>query len=360
MAQTVISLTKKLISIKSTPDNATALRNVLDLALAQLKGYTIERFERNGIRSALVYNTKRRPKKFKVLLNGHLDIIPGKELQYVPKIKGKRLYGVGSMDMKASVACLIATFNEVADRVAYPLGLQLVTDEEVGGFDGTKLQIEKGVRADFVIVGESTNLNIENRAKGVLWAKISTQGKAAHGAYPWKGENAVWKMQNFLSRLQKRFPVPKKEKWITTVNLSSIETANKTFNKIPDSCEIWLDIRYIPSETNTIVKDLRKMLPKGFKLDIVAKEPAVSTDERNQYLQLLRKEIGRATGRKTRVLSANGSSDARHFTRIRCPSVEFGPIGGGMGSDNEWVDIESLKTNRQILLDFLQALDKDP
>ncbi len=356
MLSTIISLTKKFVSIKSTPENTKALEKILELALLSLKGYTIERFEHNGVRSALIYNSSKRPKKFKVLLNGHLDIIPGKEHQYVPRIKGSKLYGVGSMDMKANVACLIMVFKEVADKVNYPLGLQLVTDEEVGGFDGTKYQIDKGVRADFAIVGEATHLNIENKAKGVLWAKVSTKGKTAHGAYPWKGENAIWKMHNFLNLLHEKYPLPRQERLITTVNLGNIETNNKTFNKIPDNCEVWLDIRYIPEEKDTIVRELKNLLPSGFKLEVAVKEPALSTDKNNPYVQSLKAEIKQATGKNVLVLSANGSSDARHFTRVHCPAVEFGPIGGGMGSDSEWVDIPSLEKYYQILKKFLLSI----
>src|SRR3989338_9584875 len=222
----VLSLTKKFISIESVPGNPEELEKILGLALSNLKGYTIERFKQNGVNSALIYNSRKRSKKFKIILNGHLDVVPGKEYQYLPKIKGNRLYGVGSMDMKANAACLIMVFKEVADKTGYPLGLQLVTDEEVGGFDGTKHQISKGVRADFVIAGEPTNFDIVNEAKGVLRVNISTKGKTAHGAYPWRGENAIWKMNEFLNILKKKYPVPRREQWTTTVNLSGIETRN--------------------------------------------------------------------------------------------------------------------------------------
>lgn len=358
MINKIISLTKKLVSIKSTPDNTKALEEILELALLHLKGFTTERFESNGSKSALISNSEKRQKKFKVILNGHLDIIPGKKDQYLPKIKNNRLYGVGSMDMKANVACLIAVFKEMANKVNYPLALQLVTDEETGGFNGTKHQIDKGVRADFVIAGETTNLSIENQAKGILWVKISCKGKAAHSAYPWRGENAIWKMNKFLSLLEEEFPVPKQEEWQTTVNLSKVETKNQTFNKIPDDCIVWLDIRYIPEETNTIVNTLKELLPKGFKLDIVLKEPALSTDENNQYLQLLKQKIEEVTKKGASVVAANGSSDARHFSRINCNAIEFGPIGGGIGSDNEWVDIQSLVSYKKILCEFLTKIDR--
>jgi succinyl-diaminopimelate desuccinylase len=353
MDPTILPLTKKFISITSTPDNANALDHILKLALSQLNGYTIERFERNGVRSALVYQAKNRPKKFKIILNGHFDVIPGKKHQYIPKIIGNRLYGVGSMDMKANAACLIAAFKETADRVSYPLGLQLVTDEEVGGFDGTKYQIEKGVRAEFVIAGEPTNFDLVHKAKGVLHVKISITGKTAHSAYPWRGENAIWKMNKFLNALNKKYPVLKHERWATTVNVSKIETTNHAFNKIPDDCVCWLDVRFVPEETETIMKSIHRLLPKSATFDVLVHEPALLTNAHHPLIKLLKKITRTTTGKTPRLRGAHGSSDARHFARVNIPGIEFGPIGGGIGSDEEWVDLASLETYVQILKTFL-------
>jgi len=353
MLHTIVSLTKKFISIKSTPDNTKALEKVLELALSNLEGYTIERFERNGVRSALIYNAKKRPKKFKIILNGHLDVIPGKEHQYIPEIKGDKLYGVGSMDMKASAVCLIRIFKEVVDKISYPLGLQLVTDEETGGFNGTKYQIENGVRAEFTIAGEPTNFDVVHKAKGILQVKISAKGKTAHGAYPWRGDNAIWKMNEFFNALQKKYPVPDHEIWATTVNVSRIETTNKAFNKIPDDCVAWLDVRFVPEETETIKKSVQQLLPKGFTFDVIAHEPALFTDENNEFIKLLKKIVQHTGGRTIRLRGAHGSSDARHFTYVNCSGIEFGPIGEGIGSDYEWVDIPSLGKYYRILKNFL-------
>lgn len=356
MLQTILSLTKKFISIKSTPDNPKALGRVLELALSHLEGYTIERFEHHGVRSALIYNAKRRPKKFKIILNGHLDVIPGKEHQYIPEIKSNRLYGVGSLDMKASIVCLIMAFKEVADKISYPLGLQLVTDEEIGGFNGTKYQIEKGVRAEFIIAGEPTNFDVVHKTKGVLQAKVSAKGRTAHGAYLWKGDNAIWKMNEFFNALQKKYPVPDHEIWKTTVNLSRVGTTNKTFNKIPDDCIAWLDVRFLPEEIEVIKKSVRQLLPKGFTFEIIAQEPALVTDENNEFIKLLKKITQRTVGRNVRLRGAHGSSDVRHFVPLNCPGIEFGPIGEGIGSDYEWVDIPNLEKYYQILKNFLLAV----
>lgn len=353
MLNKTLSLAKEFVSVKSIPENPKELEKVLDIALSHLKNYKIERFESNGSKSALIYNSKKRPKKFKIILNGHLDVIPGKDFQYTPKIKKGKLYGVGSLDMKASVACLIMTFKDVAKMVDYPLALQIVTDEEIGGFNGTKYQISKGVRADFVIAGETTNFNIANKAKGVLWLKISTKGKTAHGAYPWRGKNSIWKMIKFLNLLEKNYPILNIEKWATSVNLAKIETKNTSFNKIPDDCVICLDIRYIPEDKNKIIKNIRKILPKGFKLEIIVNEPSMFVAKNNQYLKKLQKAGEQITNKKVTLYGAHGSSDARHFTKIKCNGVEFGPIGGGIGTDNEWVSVRSLSQYHKILKDFL-------
>lgn len=356
MIDKILQLTKKFISIQSTSDNPKAMEEILELSLSYLNEFTIERFEKNNIKSTLIYSSKTRPQKFKIILNGHLDVIPAKENQFVPKIIGDKLYGVGSMDMKASVACFIMVFNELADKVDYPLALQLVTDEEIGGFSGTKYQIEKGVRADFVIAGEPTNFDIVNKAKGVLLVKISVKGTSAHGAYPWKGENAIWKMNEFLNALKAKYPIPHQEEWITTVNLSRIETNNQAFNKIPDDCVVWLDVRFIPEETEAIKKGMQQILPEGFTFDIFAHEPVLLTDENNEFIQMLKKIAQPTVDKIIRVRGAHGSSDARHFARMNCAGIEFGPIGEGIGSDYEWVDIRSLGKYYQILKDFLLAV----
>ncbi len=358
MANSVLKLTKKLISLRSDPDRPVELSKALKLVSSELQGFKIERFERNGRKSILVHNQKRMPKRFKVILNGHLDVIPGKLHQYTPKIKGDKVFGVGSMDMKANVASMLHVFKQNAKKVSFPLGLQIVTDEEIGGFDGTKFQVDKGVRADFVIAGESTRFDIVNQAKGVLWLRITAKGKTAHGAYPWRGDNALLKMNKFLDRLYREIPVPKKNVWQSSINLSRIETPNQSFNKVPDCCCAWLDLRFVPKDRKMILKWIKRLLPAGLKLEVVANEPALFVAPTNKYLKALKAAARKFKKGEVKLYGAQGTSDARHFTRVGCAGVEFGPVGGGIGTDHEWVSISSLETFQKILSEFLQSVEK--
>jgi len=359
MLKKILYLSKQFISIESIFGNSKALDKVLEIALQNLKEFTIEKFSKDGVNSALIYNTKSRPKKFKIILNGHLDVIPGKKHQYKYRIIKNKLYGVGAMDMKSNVACLILSFKKIAKKVNYPVALQLVTDEQSGSLSGTKYQLKKGVKADFVIAGETTNFNIVNEAKGVMWIKIFVKGKSAHSAYPWLGKNSIWEMNSFLNKLKKKFPVPIKEVDATTVSLSRIETNNDSFNKIPDECTVWLDIRYIDSDKKIVISQIEKLLPKNFKSKIIFEESPIHVDKKNQYLQKLLNIASKITRHKVSLYRANGTSDLTYYAEIGCPGVEFGPIGKTGNTNDEWVDIKSLKRYYQIVTKYLLSLNNN-
>ena len=352
-----LDLAQRFIRTRSVASNPAGLREVLRIALNELEGFTVERFESDGVESALVYVGATRPKRFKVLLNAHLDVIPGRDDEYEPRIKGRRLYGVGAMDMKSNAACLINAFKETARFVAYPLALQLVTDEEIGGFNGTAVQVKSGVRADFVLAGEPTNFDIVHKAKGIIWFKVHATGRAAHGAYPWRGVNALEILLAFDARLRKAFPPLTKEAWKTSVNLARIETSNTSFNKIPGTASACYDLRYVAGDRPTLLTKIRRCLPHGATLEIVADEPAMDAAIKDPYIQSLARAAHGTTGGRI-FRGANGSSDARHFAAKGATCVEFGPVGGGIGADGEWVDIPSLAKFEKVLVTFLRSLDQ--
>jgi len=348
----VISLTHDLIAIPSVKESPKALGDVLSVAQKTLKGFHVETFSDQGVPSLLAYVGKTRPKKFAVILNAHLDVVPGKKDQYAPKIVGDKLIGRGAYDMKAAAAVEILLFKELAEKLNYPLGLQLVTDEEVGGHHGTLFQVNKGVDAQSVLVGEtSSNLTIGIRSKGIVWAQITFHGKVAHGAYPWNGENALWKAHQFLQKIQTKFAVPKTEVWKTTMNLARIETPNNTFNKVPDEATVMLDIRYVPEDKERVKKDLESSIENGDTISYNTIEPSHETPSDNSFVTLLADAVTQITGQKAQIVGKHGGSDLRHFTDAA--GLEFGPVGSGPHTDDEWVSISGLQTYADIVKTFL-------
>ena len=355
MQQKILDLLKQLVSVESVDSKKEKLQEVLDVALAQLDGYTIERFNQNNHPSILAYVGNKRQEKFKIIFNAHLDVVSGRPDQFVPLEKDGKLYGRGTNDMKGGGAVEILVFKELAKTLPYPIALQLVTDEEIGGYDGTQLQIKNGVHAEFVIAGEPTDYGINNKAKGIIWMNVKTKGIAAHGAYQWKGESAILKMKKALDTIEREFPALTKEGWKTTINIAKLETSNSTYNKVPDDCVMKLDIRFIPEDWKTIKPKIEKMF-EGMELEFLEFEPPQLTDENNRFVRSLQKATQAVTGKNAEIIVKHGGSDIRHFNGVHEDGVTFGPVGEGLHSDNEWVDIKSLGEYYQILKKFLVQL----
>src|SRR5258707_9570852 len=109
--------------------------------------------------------------------------------------------------MKLTAPAVAGVFGELAGRLPYPIALQLVTDEEVGGRDGTLHQLEQGVRGEFVIIGEHSGLEIVTESKGIISATLRATGHGAHSAYQWLGDNAPGKLQRSLDNVPPRDPL---------------------------------------------------------------------------------------------------------------------------------------------------------
>lgn len=356
MQDQMLSLAQKLISIPSVSSDRKQNEKVLKVIKRELKGFTFREFSKENVRSLLFYTGRKATGKHKILLNAHVDVVPATPEQFIPKIKGNRLYGRGAYDMKSAAAVLIHTFKTIANDVAYPIALQIVTDEEIGGKNGTKYQVEKGVTADFVITGENSNLQIDTQSKGVLRLAITTRGTSSHGAYPWLGDNAIIKLIKIIEKIHTIYPIPRKEVFRTTANLTKITSTNSAANKVPDLACAEFDIRYVPKDEKTIEAKLKKLRSKTVQIEIIRKDPPTYTDEKNSYVQKLMHSVKVITGRTPHTVSKHGSSDIRFYTAQGIPAVALGPKGDGHHSDTEWVDIKSLTTLHEILKDFLLTL----
>ena len=157
-----------------------------------------------------------------------------------------------------------------------------------------------------------------------------------------QGKSAVWEMEKFLERLRKVYPVPSEEVWQTTVNVASVTTENTTYNKVPDRCEVKLDVRFIPEDKDVVVERLGGLLCEGAEMEIVLHESSQFTEEDNPYLVQLQKACAEVKGSDCRIIARHGGSDLRFFDRVGGKGVEFGPVGYGHHTDEEWVAIDSV------------------
>jgi len=359
MRDRILSLTKDFIKIPSIGKDIDALNKVTDMARKEVEGFDIEEFVSNGIPSFMASNAGKNRRDFKIILNAHLDVVWDKRKNFKPYEQEGRLYGRGSCDMKGAAAAMILLFKKLGKKVKYPLGLQITNDEEVGGHNCTGYQMKRGVRGDFAITGEGTNLNIVNESKKVMKIRLEAKGKRSHGAYPWRGENAILKMQRAIHRIYEAYPYMTSEWSGTTVNVTTINTKNLTDNMTPDHCEALLDARVAPEDDLVFLPKLKKVVAKEVCAKVVVNSVFHQTSQESPYINMLQDAIASVRGSKSEIYRAHGSSDARFFSEVGCDGVEFGPIGENIHAENEWVDVKSLVDYYYILEKFLLSFNSN-
>lgn len=360
----IIKMAQKLIAIPSTADNLPALQDAINFIsnyLSKTKNITVEKYESKGKPSILAYAGAKRPKKFTILLNGHIDVVPSKPQGYLARVEGDKLYGRGAYDMKLAAVIMAVVFAENAQTAPKTIGLQIVTDEEVGGFDGAYHQLKQGIpKADIIIAGEMTDLQICNETRGICWAEVNFIGTKAHSAYAWDGKNALASANDFVQQLLKIMPVPNKTSWTTTANISAISTSNTVYNLVPDDAQVCIDFRFTPEDTRfasrkSVCKFIKSIAPNAECAKIKLMSPAVEVLPTNPALRGLMNAFQKATSREPELIKRYGSSDARHYAEFGQNCIEFGLSGHGLHSDNEYALISSIAPFKSTLETFIQG-----
>jgi len=289
-----------------------------------------------------------------LMLSCHLDVVQAREEQFEPQIQGTRMLGRGTSDMKFATP----VFFDVWDRLQSgreKILLVFTFDEEIGGNRGIRYLLnEVGLKPDVCFLPDGgDNFQIEAEEKGVLLFHVKTSGISAHGSRPWLGENALDKMLAIYADLRREFPfVHSPEQWTQTLNFGRI-SAGDAANKVPDACEASFDLRFIEGQTAEEMKQrLRQIVGDRGEF-----EPQVVGD--NFYLdmelwcsRLFQQAAQRHLSHPMPLYRSEGASDARFFTRHKIPVIISKPVCAGHHSDHEWIDLESISTYTDILLDF--------
>jgi succinyl-diaminopimelate desuccinylase len=293
-----------------------------------------------------------------LVLHGHLDVVPGREEQFEPRLEGDRLYGRGAYDMKGGLAAMMCVLKdvEVQDRVA--VRFVCVPDEESEELESrsTDAVVAGGLRGDFAITGEPTDMHVGVEAKGVLALWIDVHGRSAHSSTPWLGENAVLRAVDVFRTIESlSFSRESSEMFDRpSINLGRIQGGDAV-NMVPDECQMAVDIRYLPGQDPHEILDQVRHIP-GIDVTRTFIHPPVSVSRTDPYVRALRESVKRAVTGEALSVGREGASDAAAFLAAGIPAVEFGPAGEGHHGPEEWVSVASLARYRRALSEFVRTL----
>jgi succinyl-diaminopimelate desuccinylase len=352
------ALTERLISYDtSTPDGIRKAAGFVKGWL-ESRDIPVEELEVRGMPIlAATAGTGMRPR---VVFHGHLDVVPGREEQFRPRIEDDRLYGRGAYDMKGALAAMMGAVHELREARDVGVVLAIVPDEESEEEvdRGTEFLIRNGFSGDFAITGEPTDLHIGVQAKGVLALRLEVAGTAAHGSTPWLGDNAILKALDVFRAIE-TLPFARESSDLfdrPSINLGRI-LGGDALNKVPDSCVIDVDIRYLPGQDP---KEIRAQIADLESVGILAqfhRVPAI-VERNNPFVTVLGECAGKLLDTETISVGRDGASDAICFLAAGVPAVEFGPLGAGHHGPAEWVSLSSLTSYKQTLVEFVRLIPK--
>jgi acetylornithine deacetylase/succinyl-diaminopimelate desuccinylase-like protein len=301
----------------------------------------------------------------RVILAPHLDTVAAAPEQFRPVCRNGRLHGRGACDTKGSVAAMFSALGQVARGGRRPASTEVLfiglVDEEQAQ-RGSRALAAARLEADLAIVGEPTRLQVITAHKGDVWLQLETRGKAAHGARPELGRNAVFEMARVVAAIETEYAAMLRQQTHpllgrATVNVGSIAGGTQP-NIVPDRCRIAVDRRTLPGESVAGVRrELRALLRlHGLRATVadLKGEPCwpLETDPELPLVQHLMGCVG-----QPQPSGVPFFCDASVLSHGGIPSVVFGPgdIAQAHTAD-EWIRVGQVEQAAAMLTRFLRSL----
>ena len=284
-----------------------------------------------------------------IILSGHTDTVPVSKSwstdPFKATIKGDKLYGRGSCDMKGFIACTLAFAPIYAKtNLNRDIHFSFTFDEETACL-GAPILIEelkkRNIKDGICIVGEPTKMKIIDAHKGCYEYTTHFEGLAGHSSAPHKGVSAVefaTKYANKLIELREDLKKRAPKDSIFDPPFSTLQVGGIfggiAHNVIADKCYINWETRPVVKEDGTFLNNqidayanevLLPEMKKVFKNSKITKEiigevTGFDRVEKSEACEL----VSSLTGDNSREVVSFGT-EAGLFQEIGISTVVCGP-----------------------------------
>ena len=349
--ENLFSLIQRLIQIKSYSGEE---KEIVEFIVSKMKEFGFDEAYHDGFGNAV---GKIGNGPVKIMYDAHIDTVKVTETEnwahppFDGVIENGKLYGRGAVDEKPAMAGFMVA-GKVLKQIYgndFPFTLYVVgsaLEEDADGYPLYHIIQNEGIKPDYVVLGEPTNLKVYRGQRGRMELKITATGKSAHGAHNQKGINAIYKMQPIIADIEKldKKLKPKQPLGKGSITVSQVISKAPSVCSVSDFCQIHLDRRMTIGENkNSVVKELKEIIKKH-KSDAKISIPNVEGtswkgtkfsqeayfhtwvyDEKHPLVDAAMKTSKSAIGKaKSGVwsFSTNGVATAGHFG---IPTIGFAP-----------------------------------
>ena len=303
-----------------------------------------------------------------LVLSGHTDVVPteGQAWDTNPfemVERDGRLYGRGTADMKAFIACALAIVPDWVRRgLKSPLHLAFSYDEEVGCLGIGRLISDlnrAAIRPGACIVGEPTGMTAVIAHKGKKSYRCTVRGLAGHSAYAPRGVNAVEYaaeaiafLKSLARRHRDRGPYDHGFDIAHTTVHTGVIRGGTALNVIPHECVFDFEFRYLPGDDpDRLLQEFRdyvrtRLEPEmqavhaaaGFAIEPVSAIPMLDTGAESEIVAL-----AQALSENRDLGKVSYGTDGSQFHRAGIPTVICGPGSIAQAhKPNEYIELEQV------------------
>jgi putative selenium metabolism hydrolase len=293
----------------------------------------------------------------RLLYNGHMDTVgvgdPGAWTHdpFGAEIHNGFLYGRGATDMKGPLASLIYGVKMLKDRGVDLAGdlyvVGVVQEEPCEGYAMRVLVEEEGLRPDWVVLAEPTNLRVSRGHRGRMEMHVTVRGRSSHASMPHLGENAIYGAARVIFSLELLSEMLADDPFLGkgTLAVTRIENTAASKNVIPDSCTFVIDRRLTLGETEAkALAEVEGVIVRenvradvslaefdytsytGYRCRDVEHYPAWMVPENHILVQATGRAVRKLTGERPAIGKWDFSTDGVYTMGVAgIPTVGLGP-----------------------------------
>ena len=347
-----VQILKDLIAFKTiSGEDNSSLIDYCDDILKKLGATSFRTYddEKKRVNLFATLKAKNSNNKKPIILSGHTDVVPVSKGwssdPFTATIKGDKLYGRGSCDMKGFIACALAYAPVYSkSNLDRDIHFSFTFDEETA-CQGAPILIEelkkRDIKDGICIIGEPTNMKIIDAHKGCYEYTTYFKGLAGHSSAPHKGVSAVEYASRYVNKL-----IELREKLKSRAAKDSIfDPPHSTLsiggvfggiahNVIADKCHVNWETRPVVKEdgvflnqeidkyaNEVLLPEMKKVFPNAsIEKDIIGEIVGFDREDKSDACEL----ISSLTGDNSRQVVSFGT-EAGLFQEIGISTVVCGP-----------------------------------
>ena len=291
-----------------------------------------------------------------LLYDAHMDTVLATQTgwphdPHAAVVENGILYGLGACDMKGAVAAMVYAAKRLIESGAELNGtllLAFVVQEEPCEGCALKAFIEmEGIRPDWVVLGEPSDLGIMRGQRGRVLFRVTAHGKSSHASVPNLGDNAIMAASRLIFGIDLLAAELPHDPFLGagTIAVTHIESRSPSLNAVPDTCTFYVDRRLTLGETPTRaqaqieavieregihadveIAEYRAPSYTGYELHAREAFNAWILDQEHELLKTLSTAVRHVTGETPAIGHYPFSTDGVYsMGEANIPTIGFGP-----------------------------------